>query len=458
MFEDDDRKKFLFLGDSDGGGAASHLAVADIPYVKKRLESGVPNWRMIIDILESGQVLGVLVKLNTRAMERLVSPVYSEVREAMFAGISAHPHIVFVHESFFWDAARSEQPQDDEPADDPDHDDWFGDNYFQPLSAEVTEVVSDLLDRHQIHVVPYQRNVEINVMAGEFVDQRQRNVLFRFYVPKGRIFSRETEAILSLFRDYLTAAVNMEVRQTSHATATGTIYEFSGSEEVTAEQVSNQLTDFSEVMDLCVRDPILAERRLVELGTEKGQAGEVVDRYSKQLRRLAIDLRHERQTVTLRIRQRLESELSDLLPASNIEVLQSVIDMIIPDGQSVIHSLGMAQTPLIRSGSPLTVNIRPQFFHQVQGIVAQEVSGSINLSAGAIKMMELVESSGGAQMQSLRSAIYELEDISTSPERQLSAKSKLKAFAFAVARKGGEKLLDAGGEALVVYLRGTLGI
>jgi hypothetical protein len=457
MLEGDEPKKFLFLGDSDGGGAASRLAVADIPYIKKRLESGAPNWRTIIDILESGQVLGVLVKLNTRSMERMVSPTYSEVREAMFAGIGSNPHIVFVHESFFWDA-HSGQPEDDDPPEDPDHDDWFGDDYFKPLSPHVTRLVNELLDRHQIHVVPYERNVEINVLAGEFVDQQQRNVLFRFYVPKGRIFARETETILGLFRDYLTAAVNVEVRQTSHTTATGTIYEFSGGDAVTTEQVSNQIASFSEVMDLCVRDPGLAERRLVELGADKGQAREVIDRYTKQLRRLAVDIRHERQTVTLRIRQRLESELVEILPASEIEALQSVIDMIIPDGQSVIHSLGMGATPSMPSGSSLTVNIRPQFFNQVQGIIAQEVSGTINLSLGAVQMMELVERSGGDLSQSLRSAIYELEDPSTSTEHQLSAKARLKAFAFNVMRKGGEKLLDAGGEALAAYIRGTLGI
>ena len=425
--------------------------------MKKRLESGAPNWQTIIDILGSGQLLGVLVKLNTRSMERMISPAYAEVREAMFAGIGANPHILFVHESFFWDAARSEQAQDP-PAADSDHDDWFGDDYFKPLSADVTRLVSELLERHHIHVVPYQRNVEINVLAGDFVDQQQRNVLFRFYVPKGRIFARETETILGLFRDYLTAAGNVQVQQTSHTTATGTIYEFSGGDAVTTEQVSNQIASFSEVMDLCVRDPDLAERRLVELGAEKGQAGEVVDRYTKQLRRLAIDIRHERQTVTLRIRQRLENELAELLPARDIEALQSVIDMIIPDEQSVIQSLGMGPIASIRSGSALTVNIRPQFFNQVQGIIAQEVSGTINLTPGAIRMIELVESAGGDQAQNLRAAIYELEDTSTSTERQLSAKAKLKTFAFNLMRKGGEKLLDVGGEALAAYIKGTLGL
>ena len=53
------------------------------------------------------------------------------------------PHIL-VYESMFWDAARSKKRRDDEPADDPYHDDWFGDDYFKPLSADVTRLVREL--------------------------------------------------------------------------------------------------------------------------------------------------------------------------------------------------------------------------------------------------------------------------------------------------------------------------
>lgn len=461
MTETTASKHFLFIGDSDSGGAASHLAVADIPYHKKRLESRVPNWQSIVALLKDDDIVGVLVKLNTRAMERMTLEEYAEVREELFAGIARHSHIVFIHQSFWHDAQWNASSTDEDPIDeteDSDHDDWFGDDYFQPLSAECTALVNDLLTRHEINVIPYVRNVEINVLASSFIGEQQSNVLFRFYVPKGRIWATETEAILRLFRDYLAEAAHIKVHQTSHTTATGTIYEFSGGQAVTSKDVSEQVETFSRMMDLCIRDPDGAERQLVAMGASTSDAGEVVERYTKQLRRISIDMRQEREKTMLRIRHRLEDELAEMLPASDLAALQSAVSMILPDDQSMIGSLGFAPTPSLAAPSALTVNIRPQIIQQVQGIVAQEISGTVNLSQGALEMIKLIEETGGGQVSHLKSAVYELEDPSTTPERRLSARAKLKAFAFGAAKKTGDKLVDAGTTALVAYLRGTLGI
>ncbi|GGB39930.1 hypothetical protein GCM10011380_31790 [Sphingomonas metalli] len=114
------------------------------------------------------------------------------MRGRLFAGISAHPHIVFVHDSFYGNTRQDEGA--DEASTEGDHDDWFGDDYFKPLSDDVTALVTDLLDRHDVQVVPYERNVEINVLAASFVDEQQRNVLFRFYVPKGKAWARVSTA------------------------------------------------------------------------------------------------------------------------------------------------------------------------------------------------------------------------------------------------------------------------
>ena len=132
--------------------------------------------------------------------------------------------------------------------------------------------------------------------------------------------------------------------------------------------------------------------------------------------------------------------------------------MIMPDDQLVVRSLGIGATPSFPPSSALTVNIRPQIIHQVRGIVVQEVNGTVNLSAGALQMIDLIDSSDSGQAQNLRSAVYELEDPSTPAEKRLSAKARLKAFTYAAMHKGGEKLLEAGGDALIAYVRGTLGV
>lgn len=450
-----EQKQFLFLGDSEAGGAVSQLAIADIPYIKKRLESRVLNWEAIVDILREQPLIGVLVKLNSKSMERMCLDEYAEVREHLFAGIATHPHIVFVHESFYEAAVMDSDVEDAEVE---EHDDWFGSDYFKPLSEHVTSLVTDLLERHDVQVVPYARNVEINVLAASFVEEQQRNVLFRFYVPKGKAWARETAAILELFREYLSTGVKVDVRQTSHVTATGTIYEFSGGDAVTQKSLTERIESFSDVMDLCVRAPDQAKLKLVEMGMSGGEAAEVVERYSKQLRRLAIDVKQERERVTMRIRHRCEDELSEMLADGDLAEVEAIVDMIVPTERTMISTLGLVGAGSKPIADTVNINIRPQIIGKVEGIVAQEVSGAVTLGVGAREMIELIDRFGGARSASLRSAVYELEDPSTSPEKRLSAGAKLKAFAYSALKKGGEKLVDVGSEALFAYLRTKIGV
>jgi hypothetical protein len=236
------------------------------------------------------------------------------------------------------------------------------------------------------------------------------------------------------------------------------MYEFAGAADVTPDRVAEQFETFSQVMDLCVRDPGVAEERLVQLGADKRVAEEVVDRYSKQMRRIAIDVRQERERATMRIRHRLEDELSELVPAADLEALQSVVSLMVPEDRPAAAALGVALPESRVFPQSLTVNINPQIIGRVEGVVAQELSGTVNLSPGAIEMLRLIERDGGEHAAELKAAVYELEDTTSSRDGKLSATSKLKAFAYTALRKGGEKLLDTGGELLLGYLKAKLGI
>lgn len=461
--EFEERRKFLFLGDADGGGATGQLSIEDVFYMKKRLESGVANWRSIVQIMRTQPVVGVLLKLNDGAMLRLVDPEFAGVRDDLLGEVASRPHMAFVHESFYYPRGERAEDKAEEVIDageedgDLDLPDDFYD-YFEPLHPEVVAEIQDLFERYGINVAPYTRNVDINVIGGEFVDQHLRNVIFRFYVPNGGIWARETATLLGLFRDYLSNAVKIEVRQTSHSTGTGTMYEFAGAADVTPDRVAEQFETFSQVMDLCVRDPGGAEERLVQLGADKRIAEEVVDRYSKQMRRIAIDVRQERERATMRIRHRLEDELSELVPAAELEALQAVVSLMVPEDRPVVATLGVALPESRVFPQSLTVNIKPQIIGRVEGIVAQELSGTVNLSPGAIEMLRLIERDGGEHAVELKAAVYELEDTTSSRDGKLSATSRLKAFAYAALRKGGEKLVDSGGELLLGYLKVKLGI
>ncbi len=60
------------------------------------------------------------------------------------------------------------------------------------------------------------------------------------------------------------------------------------------------------------------------------------------------------------------------------------------------------------------MNIKPQILGHVEGIVAQELLGTVNLSPGAIEMLRLSERNGDEHATELKAVVYELEDT-TSP-------------------------------------------
>lgn len=452
MNEDVHEQRFLFIGESDADSAKSRLSIAKIPYVKKKLESSRANWLKIIDIAQE-PLLGVIVKLSARVM-RAIAQVKDQdcLVDDLFSRISVLPHTIFIHDSFN-DPGQLPLPVSD------DEDQWFGPDYFEPLDPADVKIIRDMIDQFELNVVFYRRNVEVSILAGEFIDQHQKNMLFRFYVPSQKIWAAETSAILNLFKDYLNNAAGISVTQSMHSTASGTIYEFYGAHEVVAEQVSEQFGKFTQLMDMCITDPDGAEKMLVDMGRDERGVGEIVTRYSKQARRLSVDMRQEREQKLLNIRHRMENELVEMVSSGDLDQIRRLIDHVLPDQRSFAPVLGMGVRPFAAAADKsVTINIRPQIFEHVHGIVVQEVSGTTNLGVHPMQILELIEALGGARTNELRSALYEMEDAGTSSSAKLSAGAKLRTFLAKAATKGGEKLVDAGVAVLQSYVQKACGL
>ena len=447
-------KKFLFLSDSDSDAARSRLAVAGVPYVKKRLESGPANWQTIVDIFSEERLVGVLVKLSNVTMERMLNRPYAEVCDQLLMQIGHIPHIVFVHSSFFGLSLEQSAGNKDE------EDSWFGpSSHFDPLDEGKRKTIMELFDKYSLNVVPYRRNVELSLLAGEFVESHQSNLIFRFYVPSGKIYADQTTDVLSLFRDYLTRSLNIQVRQSTHATATGTIYEFFGDGSMSQEDVTAKFTGFRTVMDLCLADPSAAEQLLVEQGADAQSVSRIVTDYSKKLRRITSDVRQERERKVLDIRHRLESELIEVASDAELTAIRLLVEQVIPSQGNVSDVMGLGTVPIDQARAHnLVLNIKPQFIQKVSGVVAQEVYGDQNIGPEPMRLLELIRESNTSNSLELQSAVYELEDSSTSPEKRLSAARRLQAFIAKVSSKVGEKVLDSSIDVLQAYVQAKLGI
>jgi hypothetical protein len=443
---------FLFLGDSDREGATSKLKAAGWEYKKKRLESRLENWASIFDHLQAENLSGVLAKLNNTTYELMASPEYAAVTEQLFSTLQHLPHIIFVHESFFTGinehTSSSDATEDDQYF-------WLS-SYFEPPEPHVVEHIHALMDQHELNVVSYRKNAELSVLASAFIDQNEKNLIFRLYVPTGRMWAMEAGKLLQLFRDYLGKVSGLRVRQDQYTTNQGIVYEFFGDHALDPATLPKEFDEFSKLLDMCIISPSEATQMLVDRSIDVRSVHEIVERYAKEAKRLNVDLKHERERRILSIRHRMESELMDVVGTQiDWDELNDLVDLSVPRLGGVSSAIGFgAPTPAPMMAGNITINIRPQIISSVQGIVAQEVSGTQNFGLEARQLIELVKLHGGSRTVELTSAVYEIEDPDANQADRLSARHKLKTFLYKAAEKTGDIALGV----LQSYIEKKLGL
>lgn len=482
---DDSQPLVLLIGTLDSEGVLSSLKATGRQFKIKRLESTPENWNTISKLFEEFEIRCALVKLSGTIYEHLADPAYTTVRDRFLSHLSRVPHAVFIYEGLFSSATKPEdsshESSDPESSEDLDRDyedyEPFSDRPFHEPKIDVRRTVDDLLMKHGINVLPYRRNAELTVMAATFIADTEEGLLFRVYIPSGRMWSNETDRLLQLFRDYLMRVGHLSVRLDQQRTERGTIYEFfrstsSKSSETTKEQsqsaqssgkpqeqsLSSQFQDFSHLLDLCVSDPGQAEALLRSKDVDAREVTSILTRYSKEARRLHVDIKHEREQKVLAIRQRLESELVDSLPATTAEqTIATLVEAAVPSalglGSTLTGSQQVLQVSTMTGGS-ITVNVKPQIVQAINSVIAQEIEGDVHLNEMDRQLLQLISDNAGARASELTSAVRELGDESVPQPRRLVAMQRLKGFLHHVAAKVGE----VGFGILQTYLEKKLGL
>jgi len=218
-------------------------------------------------------------------------------------------------------------------------------------------------------------------MAAEFIASTEQGLLLRIYVPAGRMWAQETDRLLALFREYLSRVSQLSIRLDQVRTGRGTIYEFHGEDSKQTADLSSQFQEFSRFLDLCVSHPEQAEALLNARDLPRREIGEILTRYSKEARRLTVDLKHERERKLLGIRQRLESELTDVAASpSSLAAIEALIEATVPRVLGIGSAASIDQSPLQVQGGHVTVNLGSQIIQAAGGIIAQEIRGDIHLA------------------------------------------------------------------------------
>ena len=209
--------------------------------------------------------------------------------------------------------------------------------------------------------------------------------------------------------------------------ASGEINEFFDQGEVERAHIE-EFDRFSEFLALSAENPSAAADLLASAGPGPAYGAELAARYGREVRRLQLDLRHERERRILGIRHSLEEELLKDgvdLPSNQ---LNAMVESLIPRPAAREFSALLA-TPLPGQPTPpISLNIGQQFITSTEGTIVQDVHEPVAVGPQAKRFLALIDRYGSEEKAALESAIHELEDLSSSPPGKSRARDLLRRF------------------------------
>lgn len=452
-------KIVLFLGNADREGVTAKLKTVGVEYKRKMLDSSLKNWDTILDIFNEYEVTSVIVKMTNSTFNILGGSSYSSRVEMLLENISSKPCLILAHDSLITgkvvdkQQAYSTSVSEFEEDFDQDYDSYYYD-MFTPPPKEVVRTVIDKLANYGLSIIPYEKNVELSVLASSFVDQNESNLIFRIYVPSDRMWAHEAEKLLQLFRDYLHKVSGLSVRHEQYKTNQGVVYEFHGENSIDNLELANKFDEFSSFMDSCISNPEGATALLEAKSINKIEVMDLIERYRKEARRLHVDIKQEREKKLLTIRHSLESELAELVQTSHDwAVIDRLVDSCIPRSTGVSSALSVDRSTIPQLNN-MTLNINPQIIEKVNGVVAQKINGNQHLGTEARELLELIELYGESNKSILASSVHELVDDSARSENRVFAKHRLKGFLMSIGAKAG----DVATGVLQSFIEGQIGL
>ena len=431
-------------------GVISLLKTAGRQFKIKLLDSRPPNWYTVLGLFEKYDVRCVLLNLTSGVYRRLADTQYEDVAHKLLTRIAERPHMVFAFEAL---AFPKESDASDAESDDPPRD-------YSLTKPDILHRGNTLLASHAIRVMPYRRNAELTVLASAFLSDTEDGLLFKCYVPKGRMGANEFDRLLQLFRDFLSRTRRSEIRLSEHRTNHGVIYKLlfadeRGNRDETARDLSSEFAEFTQILHLSLVEPRQAESMLRAKDVAAAEIVEIVERYGKEARRLQIDMRQEKEKKLLSIRHRLETELSDTFADLGPRDLQGIVDDAVRQSDA-----GLLRAPFeglsIDAPQPrsITVNVGSNVINAVNSVIAEEIGGDVRFGVEDRRILELIRLYAPKAEGELGSALRELGDDSAPHPDRLQARQKLKGFLYGLAGK----VPDVGIGLLTAYLEKRLGL
>lgn len=427
------------------------------PYKEKRLLSKPDNWLQAAASVTEAHIAAVLVKFTEYTLFLAALPEYRIAFERLVSAVETKPHLALIYrDNLAGEFSASQQISFDSYERGWTFEKWYEEHHVKNKRhhAAAMQAAVARLRTGLVRLAPYRTRSELLLAAQAFLNDFDRGLLLRLYVPHGRLWANELDKLLVLFRDYLKRVVAEDINLDQHRTDHGTIYAFySPAGKISDSDLSKRIGDFGAFLNLCVDSPDKARDLLHKSRAAGGDLGRLIDRYAREARRIFLDAEYEREARLLSIRHKLHAELLDVMSSSELtELTQDVVRVA---AQAKIEAENLLSTARQVPAS-LTINIQPQYVSKVEGVVAQEILGNVEYGQHEQKLLALVEKYVADREEAIRlsSAVNELKDRSAPKEVRLSAWQRLQVFVLKVAPHIGKRALDI----LQKYLEVQIGL
>ena len=437
------------------------LSVNNYSMISKILNSSVSNWKKICAILENDKVV-VIGKFTESILLKMCDPSYEEVTAIFLELLKSKKHSIFLYKDNMNGVLNFYNNDIDEDADE----DWQEKIYRKPQYASslsfwlyrnnidvskeeyfcrIKSLIKKIIT--ELNVVPYEKIIDINITGQSFIENIIEGLLLKIAIPNERLWSNEFDKFITLFRDYVSFTSKEELKIVQSRSNTEVLYSiYSTNGNINASNIDAVFDNFSTFMDICVSAPDTAKSIIDNLDLTSEHKIKILKKYLKEAQRLFLDLKQERESKILSIKHRLEIDLQEYELSKDME---EYIDNSVP--RPYISNYLRLQ-PM----QPPVININPLFVDKVDGIVCSEINGTVNQTAEDKMFIDFFKqlSENIAESITLQTALYELNDKSSSKESKRSSWQKISTFLV----KAGDKIGDVGVALLTKYLEQKMGL
>ena len=425
---DSDIGVVLIFGNTPSESVVTSVKVTNRVYITKLFRSKQANWSKMINLVEiygKKPSTQIICQITESTLLTSCEPRYSQVFKDLMNAVSGTRHIVLIYYKnlsgeFKW------------------HDNirYYSAHYHVDENV-VINILKDQISQLQqmnINIVPYRSRFEFNFSAQNFLDESESGLVLRLYVPNNRLFGDEMDHLLTLFQDYLNKVTGKAVTLQQNRTLHGVSYNFFSSDAGTIRQNWQQsLSDFNQLLTMCVTNPQDAIDELKNKGIADPVARDIINRYSRESRRVLVDIGYQRKKAFTEIEHRLMSELIDVASSElNEQIVGEIINASLPIANSLSPTPNSLSIPMLsKNGNmSLTYNIaNAQIINTANGIIANVVNGDVSYNENDRELLQLIaEHATQIEGLELKGALDELKDDSAPKIERVTAWQKLYTF------------------------------